>query len=159
MIAQSSSPEVPCCHNVAVIKINATLRRFERHSFVHKLFLKCWLSGIKADKARGFLPNLLTPLMYGLMKVSHILVVNLLQSFAAVTAGLAACKGWNNSRKTVELQQHFITIYDNIFCCVCFDNIKVLVYTQSYGRQVVVLAMGTKQSEPNSEERQNEECE
>ena len=36
--------------------------------------------------------------------------------------------------------------------CVCFDNIKVLVYTQSYGGQVVVLAMGT-QSEPNSEER------
>ena len=58
----------------------------------------------------------------------------------------------------LELQQHFITIYDNIFV-VCFDNIKVLVYTQSYGRQVVVLAMGTQQSEPNSEERQNEECE
>lgn len=36
---------------------------------------------------------------------------------------------------------------------------KVLVYTQSYGRQVVVLAMGTQQSEPNSEERQNQECE
>ena len=57
----------------------------------------------------------------------------------------------------LELQQHFITIYDNFF--VCFDNIKVLVYTQSYGRQVIVLAMGTQQSEPNSEERQNEECE
>ena len=56
-------------------------------------FIKYWLCEIKADKARGFLPNLLTPLMYVLMKVSHILVVNLLQSFAAVTAGLAACKG------------------------------------------------------------------
>ena len=58
----------------------------------------------------------------------------------------------------LELQQHFITIYDNIFV-VCFDNIKVLVYTQSYGRQVVVLAIGTQQSEPNSEERQEQKCE
>ena len=54
-------------------------------------FIKYWLCEIKADKARGFLPNL-NP-TYVLMKVSHILVVNLLQSFAAVTAGLAACKG------------------------------------------------------------------
>ena len=45
------------------------------------------------------------------------------------------------------LRQYFRLNY-----CVCFDNIKVLVYTQSYGGQVVVLAMGT-QSEPNSEER------
>ena len=58
----------------------------------------------------------------------------------------------------LELQQHFITIYDNIFV-VCFDNKKVLVYTQSYGRQVVVLAMGTQQSEPNSEERSEQKCE
>ena len=42
--------------------------------------------------------------------------------------------------------------------CLCFDNIKVLVYTQSYGGQVVVLALGT-QSEPNSEERSKQKCE
>ena len=63
--------------------------------------------------------------------------------------------------ENVRTAAYFITIYDNIFSlnyCVCFDNIKVLVYTQSYGGQVVVLALGT-QSKPNSEERSEQKCE
>ena len=60
----------------------------------------------------------------------------LLQCYAGTTAGLAACKGWNNSRKMLELQHillQFTTVFLVKLLCVFWQHKSFSSYTKLWG--------------------------